>query len=260
MTVHYPDDDDITPLQKQYIEDCFNALEADWSKTLDLSTFLRHFLIGELSGNTDTYWSTYMYKHRENDTIFFGPVWDFDIAFDNDGRTYPINSKKDWLYRSGGSITGNMRTFADNIVVRSDKAKAKILEIWGKARESSINEQHLLDYINKQEAYLDASQKLNFMRWPVMNEIVHENPKVWGSYAEEVQNVRRFLCERLLWIDNKLGYVYEPKGITENAIDLTQPYHVFNMSGQPCAGNLQHLPRGIYIVRQGRHAQKVRVQ
>lgn len=137
MTIHYPDDDEITPQQKAYIEDCFNALEGDWEKYLDLDTFIRHFLVGELSGNTDTYWSTYMYKHRENDTIFIGPVWDFDIAFENDGRTYPINSKKDWVYRSGGSTTGNMRTFVDNIVVRDTDAKAKMLEIWGKARKTA---------------------------------------------------------------------------------------------------------------------------
>ena len=109
MTIHYPDDDEITPLQKAYIEDCFNALEEDWKNTLDINTFIRHFLVGELSGNTDTYWSTYMYKNRENDTIFTGPVWDFDIAFENDNRTYPINGKKDFVYRSGGSTTGNMQ-------------------------------------------------------------------------------------------------------------------------------------------------------
>ena len=259
MTVHYPDADEITPLQKQYIEDCFNAMEADWKKTLDLNTFIRHFLVGELSGNTDTYWSTYMYKHRENDTIFVGPVWDFDIAFENDGRTYPINSKKDWVYRSGGSTTGNMRAFVDDIVVRDAKAKAKILEIWGKARHKSINDEHLVDYIDKMEEYLDESQKLNFMRWPIMNELVHENPKLWGSYAEEVQNVRRYVSERLLWIDNKLGYYYKPNGIAENYIDTEQPYQIFNLSGQPCTGGLQHLPRGIYIVRQGRHSRKIQV-
>lgn len=260
MTIHYPDDDEITPLQKTYIEDCYNALEDDWKKTLDVNTFLRHFLVGELSGNTDTYWSVYMYKHRENDTIFIGPVWDFDIAFENDGRTYPINSKSDYLYRSGGSVTGYLRTFADNIVVRDEVAKAKMLEIWDKARQSSINEQHLVDYINKLEENLQESQKLNFIRWPIMNEIVHENAVVWGDYAAEVQNVRRFLTERLLWMDNKLGYTYEPRGIKENLIDFNQSYQVFSMSGQPCNGDMRHLPKGVYIVRQGANSRKIQVR
>lgn len=260
MTIHYPDDDEITPLQKTYIEDHFNAMEENWEKSLDLNTFIRHFLVGELSGNTDTYWSTYMYKHRENDTIFTGPVWDFDIAFENDGRTYPINSKKDWVYRSGGSTTGYMRTFVDNIVVRNTGAKAKILEIWGKARESSINEQHLVDFINQQEKNLEESQKLNFMRWPIMNEIVHENPKIWGSYAAEVQNVRQFISERLLWIDQKLGYTYEPNGIKDVTLDTTRPYQIYDLLGRSYRGDMQHLPRGIYIVKQGRTARKIQVR
>jgi len=259
MTIHYPDNDEITELQKGYIEDCYNALEQNWKESLDLNTFLRHFLIGELSGNTDTYWSVYMYKHRENNTIFIGPVWDFDLAFENDQRIYPVNNKKDYIYRSGGSTTGYMRTFADNIVVRDKDAKAKLLDIWKKARENHVNEQHLLDFIDKQEENLQESQKLNFMRWPIMNELVHQNPVLWGDYAAEVQNVRRFVSERLLWMDKKLGYTYEPSGIAHMPFDDTLPYQIFNLSGQPCTGNLHQLPHGIYIVRQGNNTRKIQV-
>jgi spore coat protein CotH len=260
MTIHYPDDDEITSQQKTYIENSFNTMEEDWQSYLDLNTFLRHFLVGELSGNTDTYWSVYMYKHRENDTIFTGPVWDFDIAFENDKRTYPINEKKNYLYRSGGSVCGNMQVFVDNIVIRDTEAKAKLLEIWSKAREGGINEQHLLDFIDKQEEALQESQKLNFTRWPVMNELVQQNPMIWGSYAAEVQNVRRFLSERLLWMDNKLGYVHNPSGITDASSTIDQPYQIFNMSGMPCMGDLQHLPKGIYIIKQGQHTKKTQVR
>ena len=257
MTIHYPDDDEITPLQKTYIEDCYNALEEDWEKYLDLKTFLRHFLVGEVSGNTDTYWSTYMYKHRENDTIFIGPIWDFDIAFENDQRTYPINSKKDFIYRSGGSTTGNMRVFTYNIIVRNNDARAKLWEIWKEAREKDINEQHLVGYINKLEEHLNASQKLNFMRWPIMNELVHENPVVWGDYAAEVQNVRCYISERLLWMDEKLGYTYELNGIKSAPLDNAQPYQIFNLSGIPYSEDLQRMPRGIYIVKQGSSTRKI---
>ena len=260
MTIHFPDNDEITPLQMAYIEDCFNAMEENWKSSLDLNTFIRHFLVGELSGNTDTYWSTYMYKHRKDNTIFFGPVWDFDIAFENDQRTYPINNKKDYVYRSGGSTTGNMKKFVNDIIISDAEAKAKMLEIWGKAREDGINEQHLLDFINKQEENLQESQKLNFMRWPIMNELVHENPKVWGSYAAEVENVRRFIAERLLWMDKKLGYTYDPSAITEISLDFAEPYQIFDLSGKLYSGDIQHLPRGIYIVRQKNNTRKVLVK
>ena len=257
ITIHYPDDDEITALQKTYIEENFNRMEEQWEDYLDLNTFLRHFLVGELSGNTDTYWSVYMYKHRENDTIFTGPVWDFDLAFENDKRTYPINSKKDYLYRSGGSVTGNMRTFVDDIVVRNDNAKDQLLDIWGKARQDRINEQHLLAYIDSLEEDMQESQKLNFIRWPILNELVHQNYAAAGSYEAEVEVVRNYLRERLLWMDNKLGYSYTDNGIAAAKVDFTQSYQVYNMAGQPCSTNMQCLPAGVYIVRQGQCATKI---
>lgn len=201
-----------------------------------------------------------MYKHRENDTIFTGPVWDFDIAFENDQRTYPINNKNDFVYRSGGSNTGNMRTFVDNIIVRDAEAKAKMQEIWAKARETTVTERHLVDFISQQEENLQESQKLNFMRWPIMDELVHENPVVWGSYTAEVQHVRRYISERLLWMDSKLGYTYEPDGIADVTFGTSQPYQIYDLSGRSYTGDVQQLPRGVYIVKQGSETRKVQVK
>ena len=40
-----------------------------------------------------------------------------------------------------------------------------------------------------------------------MNEKIHGNPKVFGSYEAEVENIRNFIKNRIVWIDNKLGYM-----------------------------------------------------
>ena len=115
-------------------------MESQWTMYLDKNTFLRHFLVGELSGNTDTYWSVYMYKDRDNDQMYTGPVWDFDLAFDNDNRTYPVCGKSDYIYRSGGSCAGKMKTFVDNIVVKNAEARAQMLNIWDEARQAGLTE------------------------------------------------------------------------------------------------------------------------
>ena len=260
VTIHYPDDDEITTEQHDYIESYFNKMEADWEKYLDTNTFLRHFLVGEMSGNTDTYYSVFMYKHRDNDTLFTGPVWDFDLAFDNDRRTYPVNKKTDFVYRSGGSVVNSqMRLFVDNIAVHNKKAREKMVEIWDEARHNGITKEHLLEVINEEAAYLQESQKLNFMRWPVMDTLVHQNPVVWGSYDAEVQNVRRFIEERLNWMDRKLGYTYVPEGIADTPADYAQDTRIYNLSGQPCGDDLRQLPKGIYIVRQKGNTRKIHI-
>ena len=87
-----------------------------------------------------------------------------------------------------------------------------------------------------------------------MNELVHQNYAAAGSYEAEVEVVRNYLRERLLWMDNKLGYSYTDNGIAAAKVDFTQSYQVYNMAGQPCSTNIQCLPAGVYIVSQGQRA------
>ncbi len=257
VVIKSPDEDSIQTVQFNYIKSHFNKMESQWKQYLDLNTFLRHFLVGELSGNTDTYWSVFMYKQRDDDIVYTGPVWDFDLAFDNDNRTYPVNAKSDYIYRNGGSCTGNMRSFVDRIVVYDASAKAKLLNIWDEARQNGLNQESLVACVDQFEEELALSQELNFLRWPIMNQWVHQNPNVWGSYANEVQNVRRFIKQRVEWIDKKLNYTFIPSTIEKAYVDFNEPYEVFNLSGVYCGKSLDSMTPGVYIVRQGSKTLKV---
>ena len=257
VTIKSPDEDSIASAQFNYIKNHFNKMESQWQNYLDLNTFLRHFLVGELSGNTDTYWSVFMYKQRDDDIVYTGPVWDFDLAFDNDNRTYPVNSKVDYIYRSGGSCTGNMRSFVDRIVIYNSVAKTRLLGLWDEVRQNGLNQESLTDFVDSLEAELEQSQELNFMRWPIMNNMVHQNPRIWGSYAQEVQNVRRFIRERVEWMDKRLNYTFIPSDISDARIQFDQPYQVFTVSGRYCGKNLEGQNHGVYIVKQGNSVQKI---
>lgn len=206
VTIKSPNEDSITWEQHEYIRKQYNKMEKNWKNYLDLNTFLRHFLVGELSGNTDTYWSMYFYKQRSNDTLYVGPVWDFDLAFENDERTYPINNKSDYIYRTCGSTTGYLKTLVDKIVVQNSSSKQQLKDLWADTRRAGLTEASMTAYIDAQEEMLQASQRLNFLRWPIMNQYVHQNPTLWGSYTAEVENVRTFMTERIQWMDRKLGF------------------------------------------------------
>ena len=257
VTIKSPDEDSIVYVQYNYIRGHFNKMETQWRTYLDLNTFLRHFLVGELSGNTDTYWSVFMYKERDDDLIYTGPVWDFDLAFNNDNRTYPVNSKRDYIYRSGGSCAGNMRSFVDRIVISDAQAKARLVEIWDEARQNGLSQESLVECVDQMEAELAQSQELNFKRWPIMMDYVHQNPTIWGSYSAEVENVRRFIKERVQWMDNRLNYTFIPSSIADVDIHFDEPYQVFTISGSYCGKSLSGQPRGAYIVRQGNKTRKV---
>ncbi|MDD4385497.1 MAG: CotH kinase family protein, partial [Bacteroidales bacterium] len=218
VTIKYPKDDNIVLAQSNFIKSHFDLMESaayssaytnattGYRKYLDVPSFLRHFLVGEISGNTDTYWSTYMYKKRNNDLFYFGPVWDFDIAYENDVRTYPINSKPDWIYLSGSTANGVRdlvnRLFTDPALVNQLKST------YAYYRDNGIiTKESLLGVVNDYALEMNQSQSLNFMRWDILNTIVHQNPVALGSYAAEVEHVKNYISARIDWMDNRLAYV-----------------------------------------------------
>ena len=219
VTIKSPDDEDIVNAQTRYITDYFNRMEnavfasnfanpeTGYRRYLDLDSFLKHFMVGEMSGNTDTYWSVYMTKDRESDKFFTGPVWDFDIAFDNDQRTYPIATHTDYIFASKGSVASEaMRRMVNRIVKEDDGARQRLLELWSEARNTKgIDETSLLEYVDKTVELLNESQKLNFLRWNILSERVHENPQASGSYEGEVAIVKNFIRKRLPQLDGFIG-------------------------------------------------------
>ena len=227
VTIKSPDEDDIVPQQFNYIKDYFGKMATrlasnlylnakyGYRNFLDPESFLKHFLVGELSGNTDTYWSVYMYKDRDSTRFRTGPVWDFDLAFENDSRTHPISDINTFLYASSkSSCAGNMRGFVGRVI----GAERKLLQtIWSKARyDRGLDLYNLNLIIDSLENELKESQNLNFIRWPIMNQIVHQEYQCAGSFENEVQVIRDYLSYRMPWMDKMVGLT--PVGIDDNKV------------------------------------------
>ena len=294
VTIKYPKEDDIVPAQSNYIATSFNNLESllfgsnfsnlqtGFRQRLDISTFLKHFLVGEFAGNTDTYWSVYMYKKRNNDLFYTGPVWDFDLAYENDNRTYPINHLSDYIYRTNGSCATGMRNFVDRVL--SDPAMALELSTeWSRARIwGGLQVDTLWAVVDAYAAEMEASQQLNFKRWDIMNSWVHQNPRLLGSYAAEVNGVKTYIAERLNWMDQKVGLIQVPNDLSTVSIpafyvepgqlivgdgSVGKILTVYTLLGQrltqlTISADYQHfvLPSGIYIVTLSDNNRNVPVQ
>ena len=232
VTIKSPKDDEIVPEQKKYITDVFNDMESRISRgqyndqtgyraILDVPSFLRHFIVGEFSGNTDTYWSTYFYKRRNDPHLYCGPVWDFDIAFDNDNRTYPVNNKSTYLcLDNSASGAGSMGSFVRKVLYWDSKTKTELTQLWSTLRNSrDFTVDHFNSYIDGLAADMDASLRLNFMRWPILNQYVHQNPKVYNTYGEAIKDVKNFISTRIGWLDDKIGYDPEYNAVTDIEAD-----------------------------------------
>ena len=240
VTIKHPGDEDITTQQHNYIRNYFNLMESSvfasnytdpengYRKYLDLESFLKHFLIGEFSGNMDTYWSTYMYKDREENQFHVSPSWDFDLAFDNDQRIYPVNGRSNWAY-NGGSAAGSMKSFVSRLL-SDNAAQQQLKQLWiDNRKEGSLDEKTLVAYVDSMARDMTASANLNFIRWPILNTRVHQNISALGSFEAEVDVLRNYIPARLSWIDNYLGY--EPGTLyTDSTYYISTPQELIEFS------------------------------
>lgn len=212
VTIKHPDEDDITEEQKSFITGFFNLMEAavlssgftdpseGYRKYLDLDSFLRNFIVGEFCGNTDTFWSVYMYKDSGNGKLYTGPAWDYDLGFENDNRTYPINDLNDYIYCTRGSSAGTVSQIVSRIIKEDPQAKQRLIELWENAlTNGKLNE--LNSFVDRTAATLQESQELNFKRWKILDKTVHQNFQALGSYDREVDVVKNYITGRLQKFD-----------------------------------------------------------
>lgn len=243
VTIKSPDSDVITSKQYNYIKDYFskftNGVYAGdymtatpgYFSVFDIDSFLKYFIVSELMGNIDAFWSTYMYKERGFDKFYTGPAWDFDLAFENDTRVYPIAETGKYLFLSqtqNSSAAGDMKQIVNRIITNST-VTTRLSQLWSTYRNSAnLTKESMVEYIDNMAATLDASQKINFMRWPILNEKVHQNPVAYGSYAGEVDAVKNYIKARFDQLDGERFMKYDPNygGVDNVEVDNTVAVNV----------------------------------
>ena len=116
-----------------------------------------------------------------------GPLWDFDIAFGN------VNYNEDF------SPTGLMlrwyswysRLFQDPAFVAKVKER---FDYFYSRKDDIIRE------INEKAQYLRLSVEENNNKWGTFYKYTPPNYNIWGSYQNEVQNLKYWLNERFEWL------------------------------------------------------------
>jgi hypothetical protein len=202
VTVKYPKDDEINTAQFNYIRDFtqqfentlfssdFADPETGYRAYVDTASLVNWYIACELTGNSDAFWSTYIYKRRNADKFFFGPLWDFDIAFNNDDRL-------------GDAVNKLMRNSAH-------EPKMWIRQFWQdpwfrqavhKRWMQLVNEEDMLNklltYVDVLVDEIDQSRKLNFQLWSILNKRVYREQFLFPTYEGGVEYLLSYLTRRV---------------------------------------------------------------
>ena len=162
---------------------------------IDVDSFINWWIVKELLKDVDSPFrsSVYLYLDRGG-KLKMGPLWDFDLSAGN------VNYS-DASLPTGWRIQVKSKWFEHLFQDPAFRAKVK-------ARWTAVRAQHidtLPAFMDAQAAALDASQKENFKRWPILNRYVWPNNVVLGSYPAEVAYVKNWLRTRTAWIDANLA-------------------------------------------------------
>ncbi len=184
---------------RNYVQTAEDALYADnftdenegWRKYMDMDSFVEWYLVNEIARNTDASFYTSCYiSLRRGGKLKMGPLWDFDIAFGN------VN------YNGDFSPTGLMlrwhswysRLFQDPAFVAKVKER---FEYFYSRKDDIMRE------INEKAQYLRLSVEENNNKWGTFYKYTPPNYNIWGSYQNEVQNLKYWLDERFEWLKSE---------------------------------------------------------
>lgn len=223
---HYPKPDSIIPVQKIYIQNYISQFEAlmfssaynhpdsGYTNLIDIKSAIDYVLINELSKNVDSYrLSFFMYKDRNsvNEKLFFGPVWDYNIAFGNadyyEGG-YSVGWMMDFLSTNQDFLNYDnfqvpfwwKKIFKDAFFQNSVGLR------WAELKPLILNSNFIDNFIDSLTLHLDESQQRNFERWQILGTYVWPNFFIGQTYEEEITFLKSWIHERLQWLeDNMIG-------------------------------------------------------
>ena len=107
---------------------------------------------------------------------------------------YPLNERKNFSFKFGLSNGSTNKLFAQ--ILSNETTLKKIKDFLAEMTSSSFTKAKIIDFLNQQIEYISESQKLNFMKWDVLNSRRFIEANFRGSFKAEVNYLKKFVENR----------------------------------------------------------------
>lgn len=206
IRINYPDEDEISTAQNNYIKNYVNSFERSLFATnykdplngyrqfVDSVSMANLYLVTEITGNIDGFWSMYFYKNQNDSLLYFGPPWDYDIAYNNDYRIQPTQTK---LMVDEGY--GDAKTWFRQMWNDAEWFSKLINRRFQQLIDNGI-EQFLYQKIDSLTQLINQSQKLNYNKWSINSRMYHEI-YVHSTYDEYITDLKSFIHDHLIYLE-----------------------------------------------------------
>lgn len=215
----YPDAEEISPEQKNYIQDYIHDFEAalqgnnftdeevGYPAYINVESFIDFFLLNEISRNVDAYrLSTFMHKDK-NGKLNMGPIWDFNLGFGN-ANYCTGGDVEGWMYRFNEYCPDDfwLTPFWWGRLLEDPAYVNQLKNRWISLRASVFSRSAVEDKIDTyaDELVLSGAVYSNDQKWKVIGAEVWPNNFVGVSYEAEIEYLKGWLLSRMEWIDEAI--------------------------------------------------------
>lgn len=177
-----------------------------WRAYNDEDQLLKWFLETEITADYDGYMTIKAYRATDG-KLFWGPVWDKDLAWDNYGDyTKTLGA----ALENASSIRYYVYNPGSGTAILSDPRFVKrVYETYNKLIGDGL-EQKLVDIVDQLHQRVNQTQQLNFEKWGITNangglQKFHE----WTDYAQYPEQLKTFIIARLAFLKEKFKKIYD---------------------------------------------------
>lgn len=168
----------------------FTNLATGWQAYMDMDSFVDWYLIQEIGKNLDGFYDTSCFMHlTRGGKLMMGPMWDMDVAYGNMSQANQTCYDPKGFYIK--YVKWYTRLFKDPSFVRRVKERFNYFY---------SHQNDILAYINADAQYLKYSALENNNVWHVLNIKTWPNYNIWGSYQNEVQELKVWFTNRMEWL------------------------------------------------------------
>jgi hypothetical protein len=286
FTYKYPKAADITPQQKNYIQQFVDSFETvlqgpnfanlttGYRNYIEPVSFMDFFFLQEISKNIDAYKrSAYLYKDKNSKDrrIHAGPHWDYNSAYDvGVGGCESFDSDTGWVYNMSCWIHGAnypvpfwwKRFLQDTVYTRDLKCR------WMQLRATTFSNAHIFYLMDSIASYISTASTRHYQKFSIA-----------GTLQNYEDSLKNWITARMAWLDANMPgncwnmdvadvslensfsvYPNPTRGILNVSINRYEDAQVilYNMYGEriyqhPCSSTYQTIdlssqPNGMYFI------------
>ena len=233
-TFKYPEPEDVTTEQMDYIRDVLNQLEdaiwkGDYPSLMDVESMATWLMAHDLLGTTDAYGSNIFitkYDDTADSKLMMGPLWDFDSIMRTEDAWAVVHDRFDFYFYYLLCLVPN----------RGAPLEQAYLTCWnrvGKDVPEKMKEFLQSFSLSEEAAALQTSNEWDSARWQ------HSCPSV----DEMVQKTIRWFSDRRAWMESQLLTVGTDTHVARTAPRLLPSSASYDLLGRKVPRNF----RGIVL-------------